>query len=945
MKKIYYLLSIIIILTIGLNFILIKRAKSTQVNFQKDFLFEQTQLCGNFVEKAIKDYESDLTRIIFKHINEIYQIFDSPDAMFYISRDLEGFYAKYRNLISSISVYDNQNKFLGLYINERDDFVVDTFARQSANELEPRDIIVAKGGNYLSHFPFFENNVLKGNIVVEINFQKYINTVFQLYRIKNFQWQWLVNTDGEIIFTNNLRKIEISDIQTIADSIFNEVEGITEHVYVEEEQGYRIISAYYPLNVINHDLGIVFTLNKENISQVFLKTNSLIDLINYCVFIGIIILLFVKIVANTREEKGFQSKLIELKMIIEHFPTGIMVRDKNGIIKMINKNGQKLLFSDKDEDLIGKNFNEKFLVSNKYLLESEKDSSYDSEHFIHYLKEGNEVVIYRKDDMKLVAGEEYNITALIDVSPLEKSRKQESAANQAKSDFLAQMSHEIRTSMNGIIGMTENLLLGKLPKSQREDLEIIRKSADLLLIIINDILDFSKIEAGKMMLEEIPFSLSEELKISLELFKHLAEEKNLKMSVEIKPEISDLLIGDPFRLRQVISNLLSNAIKFTSEGQIRVGVDLIEKYNQRVTLLFSVEDTGIGVSPDKRDTIFGQYDQAGDSTSRKFGGTGLGITISKQLVEMMNGEIYVESPSTLKNNKFPGTKFSFTIEALSDEKLDKEFDHHLINNLPQVTALILSKKKDKTDQIHKTLDSFGINYIYREYTDATIDSVIYHIEQKSGLYQLIIIKDKVDNDGFSLALQLKENKISFKYPIVMISSNDQQGNYKKCKNLLVDYYLIQPYDNHEILKILKETFPSIENISSQLKQVNKIRMNLNILVADDNIINIRVAQTIFKHLGYEIDVANNGLEAVSKAEKNNYDLIFMDLLMPEKDGFSATQDIRKSGKNTTIIAMTAHEGPEKREEAFSSGMNDFMSKPIKVEAIKRLLIKWVSETI
>ncbi|MCK4922878.1 MAG: response regulator [Bacteroidales bacterium] len=919
---------------------------NNEVEHLKKIILKQSTTLGTNVEKTINDYESDLTRIIFRNINDVYQIFYDEEAMFYISRDLEGFYAKYRNLISSISVYDNENEFLGIYINEKDEFVIDTFSRQRPNELEPKDIIKANKGSYLSYFPFFESNILKGNVVVEINLIKYLTSIFHMYRIEDVQWQWLLNSDGEIIFSSNKDDIEISNVQFIADSIYNESEGIIDHSFTLEDKTYRILSAYYPLSIINHDLGIVFTLNFDHFRKLFLKSNIFRGGINLIIILIGCVLLLLRIIQNARREKTFQSKLIELKMIIENYPTGIMIRDKHGIIKMINRNGQKLLFADKDENLIGKNFDEKFLVSNKYFLESEKSSSFDKDHFIHYLKDGNEIIIYRKDESKLIAGEEYKITALIDVSPLEKSRKQESAANQAKSDFLAEMSHEIRTSMNGIVGMTESLLLGKLTSKQREELEIIGKSTDLLMTIINDILDFSKIEAGKLMLEEIPFSLNEELHISQELFKPLADEKKLKLSVKIKPGVPENIIGDPFRLRQVISNLLSNAIKFTKVGQIRLTVGLMEKYNTGLSLLFIVEDTGIGIQEDKLDKIFKNYEQAGDSTSRKFGGTGLGMTISKQLVEMMNGEIYVESPSSIsKDPNQPGAKFSFTMEAHSDEKLEKNVDLSNIKQFNQVTAIILSKQKGETDSIHTALDKFGINFIYREYQDNSIDGIIFHIEKHKNLYQFIIIKDKVDNDGFTLARQLKENKISSNYPIIMISSNDKRGNYKRCKNLGIDYYLIQPYDNHEVLKIFQTMFPSVENVVAQLEQIDKIKSNLSILVADDNIINQRVAQTMFKHLGYEIDIVNNGLEAVGKVDKINYDLIFMDLLMPEKDGFAATREIRNMGKNVTIIAMTGSEEEESREAAFSSGMNDYLTKPVKVEAIKRLIIKWVSEKI
>jgi len=586
------------------------------------------------------------------------------------------------------------------------------------------------------------------------------------------------------------------------------------------------------------------------------------------------------------------------------------------------------------------------MVSNKYLLKDGISSPFDSSHFIHYEKDGNEIVIYRKDVPAHIAGEELTISALIDVSPLEKSRKQEAAANSAKSDFLARMSHEIRTPMNGIIGMTDNLLRGKLTENQKEQVVIIKKSSDLLLTIINDILDFSKIEAGKMMLEEIPFNLTEEINFSLSVFRSLAKEKGLEIQSIIHPDVPDLLIGDPLRLRQVISNLISNAIKFTHEGKIVLGVTLMERYNSSLNLLISVEDTGIGIPTENLKKIFGHYEQGGDSVSRKYGGTGLGMSISKQLVELMNGQIWVESPSAIsKSAKFPGSRFSFTIEVHSNEKLVKKFNYSGIRKYLQISAIILTRKKDEDDAIYHLLDRFGISYNYRTYDENSLDSAITYFEQNKDLYHLVIIMDKPGYDGFSMAQHLKESRLSENFPVIMISNNDQPGNYVRSKSLGIDHYLIQPFESNDIYNIIRENFPNVDDHGGITQQVIKIKSKIKILVADDNIINQRVTQSIFKHLGFEIDIARNGLEAVEMVSSDHYDIIFMDILMPGMDGLTATRVIREKGITIPVIAITASDEHEKKSEAFVSGINDFIIKPIKVESIKELLIKWFSESI
>ena len=274
-----------------------------------------------------------------------------------------------------------------------------------------------------------------------------------------------------------------------------------------------------------------------------------------------------------------------------------------------------------DEPIAGKNLTDRFMLSRDY-YDPGSETAFDSNQFVLYRHEGEEVAVYKKDLPFNIDDQEYIVSVFSDITPIEKARKYEAAANTAKSEFLAKMSHEIRTPMNGIIGMTEAMDQENLNTEQKEYLQIVKRSADLLLNLIDDILDFSKIEAGKMQLEEIPFKLREEVRLSVDLFRPIIEEKNISLQIKINPDVPENIIGDPFRLRQVLSNLISNAVKFTHEGQIVVGIQLEEEYNSNLTLLFYVEDTGVGIPHNKIESIFNSFTQAEESTSRKYGGSG-----------------------------------------------------------------------------------------------------------------------------------------------------------------------------------------------------------------------------------------------------------------------------------------------------------------------------------
>lgn len=943
----------ILFIILSLNGLTIYSISQRYIKFLNETLLTQSQLCGEYMETNLRQFSSDINHEL--NMYKYSEIFGAPERFREATQSLRLFYTKYRDLITNISVYDNKKNFYALYLDSEDNFsksdrfVVDSFPRRTQIRLYPRDRVEQRGNILRYYYPYFGQDVVNGNVVVEVDIKKFADEIFNLYpRGKTVNWQWVLAADGNIILHNfPTDSFQLEKLEILADSIAVEATGIMEHVAISETGREKIYTAYYPLSIYSRKMGIMFSVSRSRFFNFFIHRNLLVAIISQVLATALVIYLLIVIAKEKKREKRLKLSEIVFRQIIEHFPVGIMIIDEMNVIRNINSAAQKMLFLGKADNLVGKDFSKQFLISNKYLLNDGPSPFLDDSHYLYYEKDGIETVIFRTEKITNIGGEELKLIALIDVSPLEKSRKVEVAANRAKSDFLAAMSHEIRTPMNGILGMVNNLLEEKTDKELKGKIEVIKRSSDLLMNIINDILDFSKIEAGRMMLEEIPFTLSDELDLVGELFRPLAEEKGLELSVNLMPDVPNKLIGDPFRLRQVISNLVSNAVKFTEEGRIQIGATLMESYRSQVNILFTVEDTGIGIPRDRIKEIFGSYTQTRSSVTRKFGGTGLGTAIAKQLVELMHGEIWVESPSSIHvDDEMPGSKFSFTIEAYSNERIPKKFDFGEISKLNEVCALILTKESDPSkNTMARMLEKFGLNVVTKIYQDSTVDSVIHHIQVKKENYHLIILVDKNQLDGFALAQEMQNHDMTDLYPIVLVSSNDKSGNYKTCRKLGIDYYLIEPFETKEVFDILLDNYPGIEDRKSVEPMLNALPSELSILLAEDNLINQKVAQSIFKNIGYEIDIAKNGREAVELIEKSKYDIVFMDLLMPDTDGYQATEEIRKAGYKLPIVAMSADEDDKTRAAAFKAGMNEYVMKPARVETIKQLLIKLFSTTV
>lgn len=934
MKKLKIVVCLALLLIIAGSIFLYKAVYSNHIEHTKNFLDNQAGLTALKINETNNSFDEDLNQIL--NSDEISLFFLDKVKHFSSIENLKVFFTRYENLITGIKYFDNNRNEFTLKRDETGKgWLEQQFILHVQGKIYPDKKLLEGRRSFDYYLPVRQNNALIGNLVITVDIRQYFTDLLSPYNVKDSQLLWVINDSGKVVYSTGSNSLELHVIERIKKESGKESQIIFHNASLDGKAK-RTLFSYNPVTFLEINLGLIFSSPVGIFTKFLLRKTLLFTILIILAFMLAAYMLWKRLIFQDKEIKRLDSSEKMLFRMIEEMPVGIIIYNKNREIIKANKMAAAQYSYATESEMIGKIYPEISLSDNNSYFSKNLGRTLRPDQFVIIKKEIGETILFRNVIPANYMGQEARLEMLVDVTMLENARKNEASANEAKSEFLARMSYELRTPLNGIIGMSDILRKRNLPKEENEILKLLQRSAGVLLSIIDDILDFSKIETGKIIIEELPFNIREEIVYCYDLARTNINEEKIKFNCTVGDDIPERLIGDPYRLRQIITNILNHSIDNTSDGEIRLTCILEERKDRMLKLGFEVSDTGIAFDNATLKRIFGDYVNLESKVTMNNDNPGFGTILARQLIQLLGGTLNAESPSGIDGSK--GSRITFSIVTYSDERTSKNLPLENISSFKDIKTLVITGSLSRDEDVIGILHKLGLSISVTTYQKSTVSQISANLNFPSKRNTLIVIINNDEFNGFKVAEEIQEYGLSDQFILIMMSSDDSRGNYLKCLSLGVDHYIVRPFELQELYDAIKSHFPYIDKAAPS-DSSEETPTDINILVVEDNKMNQKVIGTMLKSLGYSFDFADDGYSGYIQARTRRYDVIFMDLIMPEMDGYESAKKIHEHDPTLLIVAFTADNLPESRKKAELSGIRDFISKPVRINDLKKFFAK------
>ncbi|KPL24714.1 MAG: hypothetical protein AMS23_05445 [Bacteroides sp. SM1_62] len=651
MNRTFFIILISIFLFIGINTVFYFTIFNQQLDFQTDLLARQTRLCGSTIEQGGMNFENELNAIPFA--DNFIDLFNNEEIREHGVDNLQKLYAKYSELINKITVLDNENNVYSLILDRKGDFVTDYYESQEQTLLHERDELIYDQEKYSLSIPDFdENGMVRSNIVVEINFTRFANSIFDQYRLENTLWQWMVTNEGVLIATaENDLNIPSNDLKRIGSDIIKGEESSMVHSIDVDGTATRVVSVYYPIRLVKRDLGIVFSIKTDLFLRSIFRKIAIISVFSLAL---IALLLYIHFnVFRIKSETVRRKRVFEVSLIktLDSLPLGIILSEPNGAIHVMNTTAREWIMKDPKDSPENKSMHDLDLeVQSGGTDDALYTRAFGPGKVIKFQNDSIIRQLYSREWSTEINQVKTNIILLLDISEFEKSRNLEKIAHLAKTELLESMSHEIAGPVNQLRDAVDILEKEGLKGKVKETALILKKTTDLLSNQITSILDFATQDAEKVIMEEIPFFLKDEINLALQPFRSVAAQTNTSIITKIRDDIPDRLVGDPFRLRQILYNLVESSIEQTRGGRVLLSAEAIEHHDEYLVIQFQIDDTGSGLPQNIIDKFVNGQGNTFDLSGKGFEENELRIAIAYQYIKLSRGQLWIESPSAISTD-------------------------------------------------------------------------------------------------------------------------------------------------------------------------------------------------------------------------------------------------------------------------------------------------------